>query len=444
MVHHYVLDTSVLLHDPDALFAFQDNHLYIPEGVLEELDKFKMDPHERGFSARQTIRNLEVLTQEGIPREGIALRTGGKLFFHLPIEGVEYKKQESEVRQMSGSYADNMGIMWGKMLRKKFAETTEAIHPQDVAVVSKDLNLRLRARRAGVLAEDYQHDKAQLDLHDFFQRDSVYTVSENLLQALYRDHSLPLPDSLKLEENQYVALRGDEGGSALALQRNGQLELLRKLKPVEDIRPRNKEQEFFLHACLDPNLSIVSGLGMAGTGKTLLALAAGIHQVIGDESRRYQKILVIRPLLEAGKEIGFLPGEVGEKIEPYFSAVDTALRLVLGDAGAEYPGKDEWIKYRPINYVRGETFDDTYIIVDEAQNFTPREIKLIGTRIGNRSKLVMLGDPFQRDNPYLDERDNGLTHVTDLLRRKKLPNFTYIILHKVERSEEARIFAEIL
>ncbi len=370
-------------------------------------------------------------SQHANPSQGINLPDHGKIFFPQPKE---YSLPEL-VAELRDPYADPFLIYYASMLKK---EGKEAI------LVSKDFNLRLRARMEGVDAEDYRHDKTQLDLRTFFRQQLEYDVEPEIINSIMKEGGVPLPDALKdkIEPNQYLVLKHGSQ-STLARYHKGQLLKLQHRGSVENIKPRNKSQHFLLDACLDPSIRFVAALGMAGTGKTLLSLVAGLHQVINEGDQRYNKVVVFRPTLEPGKELGFLPGELDEKISPYFQPINTALRLIFGRKWADYPQRKEWVECRPINYIRGDTLPETYILVDEAQNFTLKELKLIGTRMGEGSKIVVAGDPFQIDHPYLDERSAGLVVMTDKLR-KKVPEFAYVILDKVERSPEAEIFAKYL
>lgn len=433
----YLLDTNVLLHDPAALDNFQDNDVYLPIEVIVELDKFKKGSEEKNFHAREACRRLEELTndddftEKDKATEGISLNEqGGRLFFltsPLP-EGLE----------QSLTHVDDRIICRARQLKEE--------HPgQETGVVTKDINLRIRLRLAGIPTEDYLFDKAVLNLDEFFERKMKFEVAADLINQFYREGSVTPPAELlpELEENQYLILKCDSQ-SALGRYQQGTIGKLRyQGKPIESIRPKNYSQHFLLDACLDATVKIVVGLGKAGTGKTVLALAAGLHQVISDEHKQYQKILIFRPTIESGKELGFLPGELEAKISPHFQPVYTALGVIMSEAAVAYPGLSEWLECRPINFVRGDTFHNQYIIVDEAQNFTPKEIKQIGTRLGENSKLVLLGDPFQIDIPYLDDKSSGLMVMTDRFRGK-IPEFSYVILDKVERSPEAKIFAEYL
>lgn len=441
-IKRYILDTSVLLHDPKAIFSFEDNLLYLPMEVVGELDKHKTGLDQRNVNAREINRTLEELTREDFdPKEGVSLPNGGRLFF-------------LNERSIQSNYNDDIILAKAINLRKE--------HPEDqVVLVAKDLNLLLRARIDGLSAQDYKHDQAHMDLKSFFNREvDTLDVGNELIRDLHQHVSVDVPDYLvervasQLQPNQYLVLREDRN-QILAKYKDGKFVIIERAGKVEEILPRNNEQRFLLDACLDEDYRIVAGLGKAGTGKTLMALAAAIHQVTKNnpaanfvptdraknyKKSEYNKVVVFRPMLESGKGLGFLPGSLEDKINPYFQPVNTALQLIMGDAAADYSTQD-FIDCRPLNFIRGDTLHNSYVIVDEAQNYTPAELKLIGTRIGDSSKLVLLGDPYQSDNPYLDERSNALSLVPDRFRNK-IKEFAYVILNKVERGRVAEIFAE--
>ncbi len=444
MIKQYLLDTNVLLHDPSALFNFQENDVYLLNEILVELDKFKRGSDEVNANAREVIRVLERLTQEGALENGVALDSGGKLFILPPSSEPEAENNLERMVQHGLRLIENkLGYADDRIL-EHLRGLSEQEPERDTCLVTKDLNLRIRARAMRLRAADYLHDKAALDLHAFFERDPYLQVSKDIIDNLFQSKAIlaiPVPAELKsqIQPNEYYILRYDSQ-SALVKCRGDSLMRVRETA-VEGIRPRNHSQSFLLDACLDTDYTIVSALGKAGTGKTLLAIAAGLQQVLGGDTPKYKKMIVIRPILEVGKELGYLPGEIDEKIDPYFKPIKDSLKFILKDI--TYPGLWEKIELMPINFVRGDTFHDSYILVDEAQNFTAKELKVIGTRVGENSKLVLVGDPFQIDNPYLDEKSNGLTVLTDRFRGK-LPEFAYVILDKVERGRVADVFANYL
>lgn len=442
MKKKFVLDTNVLLHDPTALDHFEDNDIYISRDVIKELDKFKVGSEEINVNAREITRRIETLTENGIDLEGIALDSGGRLFFLYPDASAK-RSRKNGLEGKIDSTPDERIIQNALNLSKKYAGTV---------LVSKDTNMRIQARILSLqqslklTAEDYMHDKAAIDLNAFFKRDPEISVDKTIIDRLYsKSRTAPLPADQQhlFEDNQYYVLKSGSQSVLVRLQ-GDMFHCLRDPPSIEDIRPKNKSQRFLLDACLDEKTLIVSGLGKAGTGKTLLALAAGLHQVMNGDNKKYEQIIVLRPLKKGVRDIGYLPGVLQDKIGPHFAPIQTALEIILGKAGVNYEGLRDLVDYKPISIVQGDTFHNRYVLADEAQNFTPRELKLITTRMGENSKLVMVGDPFQVDNPYLDERSNGLTITTNKLRARAVPEFSYVVLETVERSRIAEIGAEYL
>jgi len=480
MTKRYVLDTSVLVHDPQSLFSFQENYLYLPLEVIEEIDHLKKGSDEVNINAREVGRRLEKITASchgGIPKEGIEIGEGGRLFVLIPPEDrgnpegtleertSHYLSRITRTVEGKFGYTDSFIIRAAQELQRSDSDHKD----MPIRIVSKDHNLRIRARAVGIDAEDYETDKVRADLNSFFGRNVEIEVPPDQYELINTLHQaeraktggIEPPASLvdKLKGNNYAVFRA---GTLSALVRyfGGKIQVLPKLENVEGIKPRNYEQRFLLDACLDPNIEVVAGIGKAGTGKTLMALAAGLTQVMeGTKRKSYDRVIVTRPLVETGKELGALPGELAEKLGPYFEPIKTALKVILGSGADGYfqsrgdgkkgkelnhiPGMGDLVEYRPINFIRGDTFHNTYLIIDEAQNFTKKELKLIGTRMGDNSKVVMIGDPFQIDNPFLDDRSNGLVVVTDLFRKTDMP-FAYVLLEKGERSPLADYFAEHL
>jgi len=449
----FVLDTSVLLHDSSSMFKFGDNDIYIPLAAIGEVDKFKKGQTDLNVNARQVSRELKKLVKYGIPESGIEIPNGGRLFFLSPDNHGEVGLEE----RLEDAYADT--IMLKQALKLSESDSDKSI----TILVTNDTNFLIRAKILGLEAEDYRHDKVAFDLHDFFNNRITYKVNPDLIDSVFGNKEegfMPHEDLRKqLEENQYLVLKNGSQ-SCLSRYKKGMLFPIRSSsEKVGEIKPRNYSQRFLLDACLSPDLSIVSAIGKAGTGKTLLAIAAALQQVMYDDRRKYEKIIIFRPIMGVGGEsLGYLPGDVDSKIGPYFRAIDTAIAVALGDIRghtilskqlekAGYADKritEEDIKSRiekmPITYSRGDTYHHTFMIVDEAQNLKPSEIKMLGTRMGYGSKIVLTGDPFQIDNPYLDEKSNGLTTTTYKLRG--VPEFAYVVLDKGERSREAEIFAD--
>src|SRR3989338_4955836 len=452
----YILDTNVLMHNPTSLFNFQEHDVYIPYEVLGELGKFKKGNAEINVNAREAIRTINRLIGGGFPEDGIPLEVdgkpvGGRLHFLLP----EDEKDIGLEDRVEENYVDTVLIKRAKRLHEQ--------NPEDETIlVTQDTGFRIRVgalRIPNLKAEDYLHDKVDFNLHKFFESTQEYYVDQAVMAAVHH-HGMKgtmVPEMLRgsLEDNQYLILRHGTSQSYLVQHRKGQLYPLREPN-IGKIKPRNQSQRFLLDACFNPDITIVSALGKAGTGKTLLTLAAALHQVMYEESKRYVKVIVFRPTKEIGESLGYLPGDVHDKIGPYFRAIDTAIEVIFG-GNLKYHVKpeqsDHYIKVAeemkrhlekmPINFARGDTYHRSFIIVDEAQNLTKQELKTLGTRMGEGSKMVVTGDPFQIDNPYLDEKNNGLTAMTHSLKGK-VPEFAYIILEKGERSREADIFADYL
>ena len=436
-LHNYVLDTNVLIRNPGAIETFDTNNVYIPVTVIKELDGLKKGSGEVGFAAREASRNIETLMMETSPEEienGILLKSGGKFFF---LDGDR------------PGYGDE-GIL-------EVAKKVKQHHPERRTIlVSKDTNVRIRARISGLNAEDYLHDKAQVDFDEMFSVEGTLSVPENIIAEMYNDvkdgnpKSIEIPKYLegKVHPNQYLQLVSGSHSKRLNVKikcgRIIPLELNIR-SSIENIKARNIRQLHLLDACLDQDFIVVNGLGRAGTGKTLMAIVAGINHV---NEGRYDRVTVFRPLVDAGSnEIGYLPGNVSDKIGPYFGAIKNLVDFVLQGPGTITLMEENSLDFVPPNFIRGDTLNNTYMLVDEAQNFTPAELKLIGTRMGQGSKMVTVGDPFQSDLRYNnDERDNALTKATGYIRGiKELEErnvCAYVVLKEVERSLGAKIWGK--
>lgn len=412
MVKNYVLDTNVLIHDPEAVYSFEDNHVYIPLPVIEELDKLKREQGRVGKNARWAIRILEELRGLGDLHQGVGLPSGGKLT--IPVLSEE-EFEHHQVKFLFEKYVDNWIIAYAIQLR--------ASSQMPTIIVSKDISLRLKAAAIGLLAEDYLTDKSDL----------------TLLPPGYRYvDSLDELDTTSLAPNEYVETRD----SYFRYTGDG-------FKTVEPsirafgVGPRNKEQLFTLDALLDDNIKFVSLIGVAGTGKTFVALAAALQKTLTEGV--YDKIVVARPLVPmGGKDIGYLPGALEEKISPWMSGVMDNLEYIcrLNSVSFKELMKKEIIELEALTYIRGRSIPKQFLIIDEAQNLTPLEIKTILTRAGEGTKVVITGDPYQIDTPYLDESSNGLVYAATKFRGQKVA--CHIVLTKGERSELASLAAQLL
>ncbi|MBJ6727529.1 PhoH family protein [Geomesophilobacter sediminis] len=435
----YVLDTNVLLYDPQALNRFEDNSIIIPITVIEEIDRFKKDMNETGRNARQVSRLMDSLRKEGSLSEGIQLESGGLLRIEIYEEQV-LKRLPPELREERG---DNRILA----VAVDLMESEPAV---PVILVTKDTNLRIKADALGLEAQDYESDKVAID--DLFTGVANFTVGAEMIDRFYGQGFLNLEESLY--PNQFVSLSEIGNPSHSAIGRfdatAGRVVPLRGSgkEGVWSVFPRNREQSFALDALLDDDVKIVTLVGKAGTGKTLLAIAAGLHKTA--EENVYNRLLVSRPVFPMGRDLGFLPGDIEEKLTPWMQPIfDNVELLLTGHENEKRHSKGYKelmamgiLEIEPLTYIRGRSIPNQYLIVDEAQNLTPHEIKTIVTRAGEGTKIVLTGDPYQIDNPYVDAESNGLTYVVERLKDQKISG--HVTMTKGERSELAELAANLL
>jgi PhoH-like ATPase len=445
----YILDTNVLIFDPNSIFQFEDNDVVIPVAVLEETDRFKKEPAGRGVAAREINRSLSKLSATGSLDKGVPLGGGGTLRVVIHFNPIGQLDDTADHRILAVA-RDCGGIL-----------------------VTKDLNLRVKASAYGVKAEDYETDK--VDFSKLYTGYRELYVSPETITAAYKNGGVPLID-LEGQEDfladtpVYVGLKSqppapnecfmlvnycDLSNTALATYNSGSGVFL--LLPsdeelsVSGISARNREQKFALNMLLDPDIKLVTLVGRSGGGKTLLALAAGLHMV----GSIYNKMIVGRPAVDMGNGHGFLPGDISEKLAPWMQPIKDNLDLLLsvGDPGSHdkkagrQSGMQELVDHGmleliALNFIRGRSIPDQYIVIDESQNTTPHEIKAIVTRAGEGTKIILSGDPEQIDSVYLDASSNGLSYVVERFRNE--PIAASITLNKGERSELAEIAARIL
>jgi len=433
MKKRFVLDTNVLLHDPKAVDHFADNEVVVPIYVIEEIDRFKRELSERGRNARLVSRYLDSL-REGGGRlsEGVPTPSGGML-------RVVLTSSQSPARLPEVS-ADDLILAVALEEQRRTPDTP-------VIFVTKDVNLRIRADAMGLQAVNYTEEA--LEIEELYSGSTDAEVPGEAIDRLYADGKLAWEG---LSPNQYIMLKdqANPGHSGLARYDpvQGVLLAIRRLRDgVWGIRPRNKEQHFALDLLLNDEVKLITLVGKAGTGKTLLAIAAGLQQVV--EERKYHKLLVSRPIFPLGRDIGFLPGDIEQKLNPWMQPIYDNIELLMGNARGERKdrGYQElldlgYVQVEPLTYIRGRSIPNQFMIVDEAQNLTPHEVKTIITRVGEDTKIVLTGDPYQIDNPYVDSANNGLTTVVERFKGQKLAG--HITLFKGERSELAELAANVL
>jgi len=439
---NFILDTNVLLHDPRSIFGFGDNNVVIPIYVIEEIDNFKRDLSSLGRNARQVSRYLDEFRVSGNLREGVSL---GPERGTLRVVIAE-RKLPPELGE--GHSIDNRILATALDLHDRAKDVP-------VVFVTKDTNLRIRADALGLHAEDYDVEEVKLDT--FWTGVVEVEADSQAVNEFYTKQSVPavvLEGSDLPPPNEFVILRdkGSSQHSALAKYNAAKQAYVPLIKiPKEGvwgIRPRNKEQAFAMDLLLNDEIRLVTIVGKAGTGKTLLAIAAGLQKTMEDNV--YQKLLVSRPIFPLGRDIGYLPGDVEEKLNPWMQPIFDNVEYLMNLSHSEKKQGRSYhelidlgiVEIEPLTYIRGRSIPNQYIIVDEAQNLTPHEVKTIITRVGDGTKIVLTGDPYQIDNPYVDATNNGLIHVANRFKTERLAG--HITMSKGERSPLAELAANLL
>jgi PhoH-like ATPase len=444
----FVVDTNVLLHNPSALFMFADNEVVIPFDVIEELDKFKTSNDDLGRNARTVIRHLDRLRKAGNLSEGVDVKeTGGRV-------RVVLEEDQKLCPGLTANTPDNRIICTAYNLHQA---------GKKVVFISKDINARIKSDTMGITTEDFEAQK--VDFEHLYTGWRELHVPGHQIDSLFQNKQLKLDqtDGLTLYANEYILLKDQSDDSHTALSRYKSdiaavIPVRPRRGPVFGIMPRNLQQTMALDLLLDDSIKLVSLIGSAGTGKTLLARAAGMSKVLNEQI--YHKLLVARPIMPLGRDIGYLPGDKDEKLtawmQPIFDNMSYLLsnRLSAGSSGessgqathAAHSTVEQRIKQlmesgqvvlEPLTYIRGRSIPHQFMIVDEAQNLTPHEVKTIASRVGDGTKLVLTGDATQIDNPYLDSSSNGLSYLVERLKGKSLVG--HITLAKSERSELASL-----
>lgn len=435
----FVLDTSVILYNHNSIYSFQENDVAIPITVLEELDNFKKGNDTKNFEAREFIRKMDQLSGKSILTEWIPLGSRlGKITVLMNGKG-----QNDAIKLFGEDKPDHRIINSALGLAEK--------HPNSkVVLVTKDINLRLKAKSMNLTAEDFETGKVE-NVDDLFTgRVTINGVDPNVIHELYSQGFCDPVQFLKKNQkpvaNHYYILKN--GKTSVMCFFNPETNRVEKVEKESayGIKPRNAEQIFALHAILNPNVKLVTIQGVAGTGKTLLALAGSLAQ-----KREYRQIFLARPIVPlSNKDIGYLPGDIKSKLNPYMEPLWDNLKMIQNqwdESDREFKKIQEMVDsekllIQPLAYIRGRSLSNIIFIVDEAQNLTPHEVKTVITRAGENTKIIFTGDIFQIDTPYLDTQSNGLSYLIDKIKNN--PLYAHITLEKGERSELANLANELL
>ncbi len=444
MPKFFVLDTNVLLHNPASILSFADNTVVIPITVIEELDRFKSSPDKIGMHARQVLREIDALIKKGALQRGAKLENGGRLKIGF------VPKDTKLPDDMNRSIADNKILSVALEFKEHGKDT--------VFFISKDVNARIKAHALGLKSRDYEKQKVEYR--------SLYTgwrdveVSEELLSSLYEEGRVVVP-GVSFHANEFASLKLPTAGTREVLCRWDPIEnalfALKEGQSSFGVKPLNREQRFAFELLLDDRIQLVSLVGQAGTGKTLIALACALDKTL-QLKPVYERVLVARPVIPMGRDIGYLPGTKDQKLTYWMRPIFDNLEFILAKAkpnselglgshrdkklAVEDLQQANILEIEALTYIRGRSIPNQFIIVDEAQNLTPHEIKTIISRAGKGTKIVLTGDPEQIDNPYLDANSNGLTYIVERLKNEEL--FGHVLLAKSERSQLAAMAVQRL
>ncbi|MEC0091896.1 PhoH family protein [Paenibacillus macquariensis] len=439
----YVLDTNVLLHDPNSIFTFDEHQVIIPAVVLEEIDSKKRNADEIGRNARTVSRLLDGLREHGHLHSGVNLQNGGSLKVELN------HRSFLKVQEMFGELNNDNRIL--AVALNYQLEEEEKVEPSSVVIVSKDVLVRIKADVLGLIAEDYLTDRTA-SVSDLYTGYLNIKVHPSIIDEFYSYRFLPINTlqlTYPLYSHEFVILKDEMGsGKSALLKVNAECTRLEPLylsnEPVWGLSARNAQQRMALELLLNDDIPLVTITGKAGTGKTLVALAAGLSKV--EDEHKYKKLLIARPVVPMGKDIGYLPGEKDEKLRPWMQPIYDNLEFLFetkrsGDIDKILMGLGS-IQVEALTYIRGRSIPAQFIIIDEAQNLSRHEVKTIVSRAGEGSKVILMGDPEQIDHPYLDATSNGLSYLVERFKEEKISG--HITLEKGERSKLAQLAADLL
>jgi len=428
----YIFDTSVFLTDSYAINHYQDGDIVIPFKVLEEVDKHKKRHDGVGSNARNIIRILDELREIGSLRDGVKLANGSMVHVKSPESFREFLPDDLDLDN-----PDNEIIAVALMEKQTH---------DNVILISRDINMRVKCDALGITSKDYIAGQVVTAKDKVYEGTSVHIVDDSVIESFYAGGEVFSDSTQEVFPNQFVMLKSNSNSKKTALTRNtSSSKPLRRItdyqKGVWGVRPRNREQRFVLDLLMDNSVPVVTLIGKAGCGKTLCALASGLEQVI--ENKQYTRLIVTRPVEPLGRDIGYLPGTMEEKMRPWLSPIQDNLKYLMGDKYAfDMHLNSGAIEIEALTYIRGRSISDAYIIIDECQNTTIHEIKTILTRVGENTKIVLLGDIEQIDNIYIDETTNGLTYTIEKFKDHELAG--HVTLKKGERSAVATLAAKVL
>jgi PhoH-like ATPase len=440
MIKNFVLDTNVLIHNPLSIYSFADNNVVIPIMVIEELDQLKNQPDKKGMHARAALREIDSLIRKGALKKGAKLKNNGRLIIAFG------SKKTPKLPNMDVTIKDNKIIQIALEFKQK---------KQMVFFISKDVNARIKAEALGIKAQDYEKEKVEYSR--LYKGWKQVTLKKEDIDKFYREHYLEAK-GYSFFENEYVLLRCAETGDTKGICKYDSVQ--NRIIPMKKdyyamgIHPLNMEQRFAFDLLFNDNIKLVSLVGQAGTGKTLLAIATALAKVF-DKDSIYDNILVARPIMPLGRDIGYLPGTKERKLyywmQPIYDNLDFILKSALKKGKSQTAVSEltldsllqsEKLEIEALTYIRGRSIPNQFLIIDEAQNLTPHEVKTIISRVGEGSKIVLTGDPEQIDNPYLDANSNGLSYTVESMKNNRIVGS--IFLSKSERSEIASLAVEKL
>ena len=440
---NYLLDTSVYLTDADSVFQFQTNDIFVPLKVLEEIDKHKKRQDSVGANARRIIRTLDELRTRGDLQKGVRIEKGKGLLRVMSYNCIA-----------SAIFPPDLDIRIPDHIILATAMAVQQEQPnRKIVVVSRDINMRVICDSIGMTAEDYITEKAAESLDQLYSGFTEHLVDDQIIDRFYDGEEILIEEDETKElwyPNQFVMMVSNANDKKTALARHGGLhaplkKILHDKLPDWKINARNKEQAFAMDLLMDPDIKIVSLIGRAGSGKTLMAIAAGLQQTIGmrAEYNHYSRLIVSRPVQPLGKDIGFLPGTMQEKMLPWLMPIQDNLKFLMGDrTSLEMYIEKGKIEIEALTYIRGRSIANAFVVIDEAQNLTKHEIKTIITRIGDGTKIILTGDIEQIDNIYVNETSNGLAHAVESF--KQYPIAGHVTFRKGERSELATLASKVL